>query len=195
MRRFEAQRGLSMVEVLVTLLVLSVGVLGFAGLQMRALNATNDSYYRGQAMVIAQDLRERYRMNSTTPQGGSTSPTSYYTGASWTATPSLHTCENGTMTACSDTTGQKIANYDVNMAISLAQTMLPQGQVAMISCPGASGTVCIVVSWAGTAPATDTTGLCLTSSGTYNMSGGVSGGVTIPAGTPPNCLVLEANGP
>ena len=57
------QRGVGMMEVLVALLVLSIGVLGYAGLQLRALDSTDETYMRSQAMAIAQDAVERMMAN------------------------------------------------------------------------------------------------------------------------------------
>lgn len=56
-----SQRGVSMIEVLVTLLVLSVGLLGIAALQVRTLQFNQDAYYRSQANVLLYDMAERSR--------------------------------------------------------------------------------------------------------------------------------------
>ena len=60
------QGGFSMIEVLVTLLVFTVGLLGLAALQLNALQGTSDSAQRSQATAVLQDLAERIRAN---PQG------------------------------------------------------------------------------------------------------------------------------
>lgn len=52
-----------MIEVLVTLLVFTVGLLGFAGLQLNALQSTGDGAQRSQAVWITQELAERMRAN------------------------------------------------------------------------------------------------------------------------------------
>lgn len=61
------QAGFSMIEVLVTLLVFTVGLLGLAALQLNALQGTSDSAQRSQATAVLQDLAERIRAN---PQAG-----------------------------------------------------------------------------------------------------------------------------
>ena len=58
-------RGVSMIEVLITLLILSVGLLGLATLQGQALKGTFDSAQRSTAMWLAQELAERMRANAT----------------------------------------------------------------------------------------------------------------------------------
>ncbi|OYT96747.1 MAG: type IV pilus modification protein PilV [Pseudomonas sp. PGPPP3] len=57
-------RGSSLIEVLITLLIFTVGLLGFAGLQLNALQSTGDSSQRSQAVWITQELAERMRANA-----------------------------------------------------------------------------------------------------------------------------------
>lgn len=55
--------GVSMIEVLVTLVILSIGLLGMAGLQLSSIRGTNSSNYRTQAALLANDIIERMRAN------------------------------------------------------------------------------------------------------------------------------------
>lgn len=57
------QAGVSMVEVLVTLVILLIGLLGLAGLQLQAHNAELEAYQRVQAIVLMQDMVERFTNN------------------------------------------------------------------------------------------------------------------------------------
>lgn len=59
----QTQRGVSLIEVLVAILIAALGLLGLAGLQARAMNSEFESYQRGQALVLAVDMSERMRMN------------------------------------------------------------------------------------------------------------------------------------
>lgn len=59
----QAQRGATLIEVLVTLLVLSVGLLGMAGLQALSMQSNHSAYYRSQATFLAYDISERMRAN------------------------------------------------------------------------------------------------------------------------------------
>jgi len=56
--------GFSMIEVLVAVLVLAIGLLGVAALQMTSLNSGQDGYFRTQATAIAEDLSSRIVINS-----------------------------------------------------------------------------------------------------------------------------------
>lgn len=63
MGMLKIQKGAGMIEVLVALLLLAIGVLGFTALQLRAVEATNEALNRVQAMNIARDFAERIRIN------------------------------------------------------------------------------------------------------------------------------------
>lgn len=56
-------RGFSLVEALVALLVLSIGLLGIAGLQLTAMRNNQAAYLRSQAVALADDILERIRAN------------------------------------------------------------------------------------------------------------------------------------
>ncbi|RGP54704.1 MULTISPECIES: type IV pilus modification protein PilV [Pseudomonas] len=58
-----AQRGFSLLEVLVALLLTTLGVFGAIGLQLNALRFSADSAHRAQALLMTNDLLERMRAN------------------------------------------------------------------------------------------------------------------------------------
>ena len=58
-----AERGFTMLEVLVSLVILVFGLLGMIGLQARAQVATFESYQRGQALILVQDMADRVATN------------------------------------------------------------------------------------------------------------------------------------
>lgn len=57
------QRGFSLLEILVTMLILTIGLLGLAGLQVFAQRMGQESYQRAQAMVILGDIMDRINTN------------------------------------------------------------------------------------------------------------------------------------
>lgn len=57
------QRGFSMIEVLVTILIVSFGLMGLAALQTRFLSAEMESYQRSQALLLVQDMAARMSAN------------------------------------------------------------------------------------------------------------------------------------
>jgi type IV pilus assembly protein PilV len=56
-------RGMTLVEVLVTLVITSVGLLGVAAMQLTSLRNNYDAYVRSQAAMLAADLLDRMRAN------------------------------------------------------------------------------------------------------------------------------------
>lgn len=56
-------RGLTLVEILIALLILSIGLLGLAGLQTLSLKFNTSAYYRTQATALAYDFADRMRAN------------------------------------------------------------------------------------------------------------------------------------
>lgn len=61
--RICTKRGFSLLEVLIAVVVLSIGLLGLAGLQFMALRGNNQSYERTQAHVLAYELADAMRAN------------------------------------------------------------------------------------------------------------------------------------
>ena len=59
------QFGSSLIEVLVSLLILSGGLLGIAGVQSVSLRNNQAAYYRTQATMLSADMIERMRGNKT----------------------------------------------------------------------------------------------------------------------------------
>ena len=55
--------GFSLVEILVTIVILMFGLLGLAGLQGHALTAQTESYQRSQALILVKDMGDRIRIN------------------------------------------------------------------------------------------------------------------------------------
>jgi type IV pilus assembly protein PilV len=58
-----SQRGTTMIEVLVTLVVLAFGLLGMAGLQVRLQMSEMESYQRSQALLLLNDMANRIATN------------------------------------------------------------------------------------------------------------------------------------
>jgi len=57
------QSGFSLIEVLVTIAILMIGLLGLAALQTNATVAEMEAYQRSQALVLVQDLADRIAAN------------------------------------------------------------------------------------------------------------------------------------
>lgn len=58
------QVGASLVEILVSMVIIAIGLLGLAALQNTSMRLSYDSYLRSQANFLAYDLIDRARANS-----------------------------------------------------------------------------------------------------------------------------------
>lgn len=126
-------QGFSLIEVLVALLVLSIGLLGLAMLQVQGMRANSDAYLRTQATIIAYDLIDRMRINNVAAQTGA------YTASA--APIGVTNCE--TTGGCQLATDR--AKWDlVNWYGELANTL--PGYQATVSAPSGNK-ITITISW------------------------------------------------
>ncbi len=65
------QRGVSLIEVLVSIVILTLGLLGLAGLQVAGIKVTQSSQFRAQAAQFANDMADRMRGNLVAARAGS----------------------------------------------------------------------------------------------------------------------------
>jgi type IV pilus assembly protein PilV len=142
--RHSIQRGTSMIEVLVTVVILAIGLLGLAGLQSRLGVSQVESYQRAQALVLLQDMSSRIATNRA-------HAASYVTG---TANPLPN---GGVCPVAVGTRAQIDANQWCNALLGAAEIDGGSKAGAMI---GARGCVealspneyLITVAWQGLAP-------------------------------------------
>ncbi|HIP81224.1 MAG TPA: type IV pilus modification protein PilV, partial [Leucothrix mucor] len=58
-------QGFSLIEILVSLVVMSIGLMGLSGLQIAAIKAANESHFRNEASLLLMDTANRMRSNNT----------------------------------------------------------------------------------------------------------------------------------
>ena len=63
MMNLKTSKGFSLVEVLIALIVMSVGMLGIAGLYVQSMQAGRTSMLRHHAVTLAGDIADRIRAN------------------------------------------------------------------------------------------------------------------------------------
>ena len=139
MRTQHRQLGVGLMEVLVALLILSIGVMGFIALQYRAVEATAESSARIQAINLARDLAERMRVNR---------------GAENVYIDQLNTANNQINSSVDcfefDCQSNQLADFDVAQIVRKARTT--GMTVNILDCQGnADGRHCIYVAWGDTA--------------------------------------------
>lgn len=64
MKRQNKQSGTSLIEVLVTVLILATSLLAIAALQTRSLDYNHSAYLRSQANIIAYNMLDQMRINN-----------------------------------------------------------------------------------------------------------------------------------
>jgi type IV pilus assembly protein PilV len=84
MSAHDQERGATMIEILITIVILVIGLLGLAGVQSRLQSSEVESYQRTQALILLNDMASRINTNrnnaasyvTTSPLGaGMTCPT------------------------------------------------------------------------------------------------------------------------
>jgi type IV pilus assembly protein PilV len=103
-------RGITMVEALVALVVISVGMLGIAGLYLSSLQAGRSANLRVQAVNLAAEMADRIRAN----RGGLAA----YTLASGTL-PAAVNC------VAANCTPAQLAQSDLNVWVTALRAALP----------------------------------------------------------------------
>lgn len=63
--------GVTLIEVLISLLIMAIGLLGMTGLQTESLRNTQVAYFRTQATILGNDVVERVRANLQGEEAGS----------------------------------------------------------------------------------------------------------------------------
>lgn len=111
-------RGSSLLEILVSMLLLSIGMLSMAGLHARAVQSTRTGQYMGVAAQLAADLAERMRANAQAAMDGKYTVQLPYAEAS--GPQKVPGCAKST--AC---TGAEMAARDIAQWRNDAQAQLP----------------------------------------------------------------------
>lgn len=137
---FPASEGFSLLEVLIAVVVLSIGLLGLAALQAIALRNSAQSYERSQATALAYEIADVMRANRVAAAKGA-----FLLAASAEA-PASAGCES----ADASCTRTEMANYALADWRRRLGTLLPGG-TASITCAaspcGAGGLQTVSVIW------------------------------------------------
>jgi len=118
----EAQRGFSMIEVLVTLLIISLALLGTAGLQAYSMRLNQSGQFRTQAVFLVADLAERMEANKPGAR-----KTAYVLAESSTVNSLSTACTTG-LCPCGIAPGDcnALANFDLSQWQNSVAASLPQ---------------------------------------------------------------------
>lgn len=127
-----AARGVGLVEVMVALLILSIGLLGIASLYMTGLRMAQEAYFHSQATLLSQDLIDRMRANRRAVATGA------YERPAFAASEQAPSCEpiglNG-----------DIATQDIALWTQALACALPEGDGTVVH--RGDGVYRVVVRW------------------------------------------------
>lgn len=122
----QPQRGVTLIESLVALVVIALGILGILGVQMRTLTDTQTGVRRAQAIRLIEDMGERMKVNP----NALANINAYVTA--FADTPTLPNCASGCNAA-------QLAAYDVAVWKRIVRENLPTGQASIFVPPAESG--------------------------------------------------------
>jgi type IV pilus assembly protein PilV len=130
------QTGFSLIEAMVSLVVVSVGMIGIAALYGQGLGAGRTALYRTQAVNLAADMADRIRVNR-------------LGGANYGGPAANNNCDPPGGVSC---TPAQMAAHDLFVWTALVQNQLPNG-VGTVRVAGTSPpTYTINVGWQETGP-------------------------------------------
>jgi len=119
----QRQRGISLIESLVAIVVMALGIMGILGVQMRTLSDTSTSVRRAQAVRLIEDLGERMKTNPSALANLNTYVSNF------AATPSVGSCATGCSPAL-------LAAYDLAVWKRTVRENLPLGKASIFLAPG-----------------------------------------------------------
>jgi type IV pilus assembly protein PilV len=114
LRTIRNQTGFSLVEVLIALVIMSVGMLGIAGLYVEGMKAGRTSTFRHHAVTLASDVADRIRANPTA-------------GVDYEGARGNNNCVLGNV----DCNPAQMAANDIDLWLTQADEMLPNGSIAI----------------------------------------------------------------
>lgn len=140
---FRHVTGFTLIEVLVSMVILALGLLGLAALQGISLKNNQDAYLFSQANALAYEMSDRIKANKL----------GWTTGTIPTAAASCATGCNSSAASCTTT---QMAAFDYCYWQQKTTTILSSGATAVITaspktgsttCTGSSTSLCLTMTW------------------------------------------------
>ncbi len=135
MHRFKHQRGFTLIEILIALLVFGLGILGITALTSQSQRITHQAYQSMVATWQLHDMMELIRANASEARGSTNYQYSY--------NATIPTDPNCIDTGCSAT---EMARYDLLQWINSAANDLPGGEITVSS---STGSYTLTLYWDG----------------------------------------------
>ena len=133
-----SQAGFTLLEVLIAIVILSIGLLGVAGMITKAMKSNDSAYMRSQATIAANTLLDNMRANGPGVAAGN------YSGSTSAVTATSYACY-GSTTACSTSS---IATDDM-LAFKNRLAAIPNGAgaVSVVQTSGTQYVAAVTVTW------------------------------------------------
>ena len=136
------QRGFTMIEVLIAVIVMAIGLLGLAGLQATGIRNNHTAYLRSQATLLAYDIVDRMRASRSRAVANLNQLSSYGVSVGESVSSSGTDCTSG---YCSPSA---MANYDLWQWKDSLSQVLPLGDGSVtVAMNGGIVTLTIAVQW------------------------------------------------
>ena len=146
--------GFTLIEVLISVIILAIGLLGLASLQALALKNNKDAFLYTQASLLGYEMSDRIKSNK-----------AYWSnacldGINNTGIPCFFVLNPNSENGCNDPnqacTSAQMANYDYFYWINSVQSKLPNVSVTQIKwsdtinnapCVNAKPAICLTITW------------------------------------------------
>jgi len=129
-RAHRSAAGFTLIEVLIALVIMSVGMLGIAGLYVHSMQAGRTSLLRHHAVTLAGDVADRIRANPRAIMS--------YIGAG---------ADNGCVDGGVNCTSAEMAGNDIWLWDAQADSTLPNGSVTIVVANAVPPIYTITVNW------------------------------------------------
>lgn len=128
MSHFNRCQGFTLIEVLISMLVISIGILGYSKLFLVSLASSQSSYYKAQTAYLAEDLFERIR---TEARNGTTGVSDYVSGLNNV----MANCDGGKLISAINNVSQDRSNWLATLGCKV-----PSAKVTVKSAEGNGNT-------------------------------------------------------
>lgn len=147
-RMRHAQRGMSLIESIVSLVILAIGVMGLLGVQLRTLTDQQQGVQRATAMRLADELFEKVKANPsnafsmTAPLGAAQWAWMGNYAIVWGTAPA-----NNPDCAAAACTGLQRAQFDIRQWRLRLTNSLPGSDVSVQVSPDSARQLIVIIGW------------------------------------------------
>jgi type IV pilus assembly protein PilV len=120
------RNGFSLIEVLVSMLVLALGVIGAAGMQLTAMRTTQQSEFQTLALQLAAEMADKMRANDSQMKKAGANP---FLAVNYQSATEGEPPAPGKLCYATECNGEDLAEFDIYEWKKRVKTVLPGGRV------------------------------------------------------------------